>query len=178
MSQAKVCRMCTLQPPLCSLLHSCQLFNGGTRCILRGCTAVAHHAVAHLPAGTYHPTRLFGVTTLDVVRAEAFIAELLGADPKDVTVPVVGGHAGATILPLLSQVRAHKQSALHSSNDAAACFFCASVQLISLRCSSKFQAVTDSNGVCSVCLYVSAAPACHPCMSVIHRRLPLTLHLF
>jgi malate/lactate dehydrogenase len=61
---------------------------------------------AHLATGTYHPTRLFGVTTLDVVRAEAFIAELLGADPKDVTVPVVGGHAGATILPLLSQVRA------------------------------------------------------------------------
>ncbi|KAF8061336.1 malate dehydrogenase [Scenedesmus sp. PABB004] len=56
-------------------------------------------------AGTYNPARLFGVTTLDVVRAEAFVAELLGADPKDVTVPVVGGHAGATILPLLSQAK-------------------------------------------------------------------------
>lgn len=55
--------------------------------------------------GTFNPSRLFGVTTLDVVRAEAFIAELLGADPKDVSVPVVGGHAGATILPLLSLVR-------------------------------------------------------------------------
>jgi malate dehydrogenase len=44
------------------------------------------------------------VTTLDVVRAETFIADILGADPKDVSVPVVGGHAGATILPLLSQV--------------------------------------------------------------------------
>eukprot|EP00879_Flechtneria_rotunda_P030325 GHRR01032946.1.p1 GENE.GHRR01032946.1~~GHRR01032946.1.p1 ORF type:complete len:234 (+),score=81.46 GHRR01032946.1:579-1280(+) len=56
-------------------------------------------------AGSYNPARLFGVTTLDVVRAEAFIAELLNVDPKDVSVPVVGGHAGATILPLLSQVR-------------------------------------------------------------------------
>jgi malate/lactate dehydrogenase len=44
------------------------------------------------------------VTTLDVVRAEAFIGEILGVDPKDVTLPVIGGHAGATILPLLSQV--------------------------------------------------------------------------
>lgn len=54
--------------------------------------------------GTYNPNRLFGVTTLDVVRAEAFIAEILDVDPKDVSVPVVGGHAGATILPILSQV--------------------------------------------------------------------------
>lgn len=31
-------------------------------------------------------------------------AEVLGLDPRDVDVPVVGGHAGITILPLLSQV--------------------------------------------------------------------------
>ncbi len=30
-------------------------------------------------AGVYDPRRLFGVTTLDVVRAETFIAEILGA---------------------------------------------------------------------------------------------------
>lgn len=54
-------------------------------------------------AGTYKPHRLFGVTTLDVVRAQAFVAEILGADPRSVQVPVVGGHAGITILPILSQ---------------------------------------------------------------------------
>lgn len=32
-------------------------------------------------------------------------SEAKGLDMKDVDVPVVGGHAGATILPLLSQVR-------------------------------------------------------------------------
>jgi len=31
-------------------------------------------------------------------------AEVMGLDPRDVDVPVVGGHAGITILPLLSQV--------------------------------------------------------------------------
>jgi malate dehydrogenase len=56
-------------------------------------------------AGTFNPSHLFGVTTLDVVRAEAFIGEMLGVDPKDVTLPVIGGHAGATILPLLSQAK-------------------------------------------------------------------------
>ena len=61
---------------------------------------------ATLLAGTYNPARLFGVTTLDVVRAETFIGELLGVDPQEVLVPVVGGHAGVTILPLLSQVGA------------------------------------------------------------------------
>ncbi|XP_023543381.1 malate dehydrogenase, glyoxysomal-like isoform X1 [Cucurbita pepo subsp. pepo] len=56
-------------------------------------------------AGTYDPNRLLGVTMLDVVRANTFVAEVLGLDPRDVDVPVVGGHAGVTILPLLSQVK-------------------------------------------------------------------------
>ena len=51
--------------------------------------------------GKYDPKRLFGVTTLDVVRANTFVGEALG---KDVNVTVVGGHAGTTILPLLSSV--------------------------------------------------------------------------
>lgn len=54
-------------------------------------------------AGVYDPKRLLGVTTLDVVRANTFVAEARGLDLKSVDVPVVGGHAGATILPLLSQ---------------------------------------------------------------------------
>jgi malate dehydrogenase len=57
-------------------------------------------------AGVADPARLFGVTTLDVVRARAFVAGAAGlADPGAVDVPVVGGHAGTTIVPLLSQAR-------------------------------------------------------------------------
>ncbi|CAL9049779.1 unnamed protein product [Musa banksii] len=56
-------------------------------------------------AGIYDPKRLLGVTTLDVVRANTFVAEVLGIDPREVNVPVVGGHSGVTILPLLSQVK-------------------------------------------------------------------------
>ncbi|CAL9083464.1 unnamed protein product [Musa textilis] len=56
-------------------------------------------------AGIYDPKRLLGVTTLDVVRANTFVAEVLGVDPREVNVPVVGGHSGVTILPLLSQVK-------------------------------------------------------------------------
>ncbi|MEO2268025.1 malate dehydrogenase [Pseudoalteromonas pernae] len=55
-------------------------------------------------AGTYDPARVFGVTTLDVIRAETFVAELKGLDVSAVKVPVIGGHSGTTILPLLSQV--------------------------------------------------------------------------
>lgn len=54
-------------------------------------------------AGVYDPKRIFGITTLDVVRANAFIAELKGLDPLTVNCPVIGGHAGITILPLISQ---------------------------------------------------------------------------
>ncbi|MCJ1479712.1 Malate dehydrogenase, cytoplasmic [Lambiella insularis] len=53
--------------------------------------------------GVYNPKRLFGVTTLDVVRASRFLAELHSTDPADETVTVVGGHSGVTIVPLISQ---------------------------------------------------------------------------
>jgi malate dehydrogenase len=53
--------------------------------------------------GVYDPQRLFGVTTLDVVRARTFIAAAAGNDVNKTTVPVIGGHAGTTIVPLLSQ---------------------------------------------------------------------------
>ena len=53
--------------------------------------------------GVYDKNRLFGVTTLDVIRAETFVAEIHGLNPADVKVPVIGGHSGTTILPLLSQ---------------------------------------------------------------------------
>lgn len=54
--------------------------------------------------GVYDPKKVIGVSSLDVVRANTFVAEARGLDMKDVDVPVIGGHAGATILPLLSQV--------------------------------------------------------------------------
>jgi malate dehydrogenase len=53
----------------------------------------------------FDPKRIFGVTTLDVVRASTFVAEITGDLSKvsEVVVPVVGGHSGVTIVPLLSQ---------------------------------------------------------------------------
>merc|ERR1712096_43338 len=54
-------------------------------------------------AGKYNPAKIFGISTLDIVRANKFISELKGLDPQDVNCPVVGGHAGITIMPLISQ---------------------------------------------------------------------------
>jgi len=59
--------------------------------------------------GVYDPKRIFGVTTLDVVRAQAFVAELKGLDVNKTVVPVIGGHSGVTIIPLLSQVQPSAQ---------------------------------------------------------------------
>ncbi|KAJ4289082.1 Malate dehydrogenase, cytoplasmic [Kalmusia sp. IMI 367209] len=53
--------------------------------------------------GVYNPKRLFGVTTLDVVRASRFISQIKSTDPANENITVVGGHSGATIVPLLSQ---------------------------------------------------------------------------
>ncbi|WP_278182988.1 malate dehydrogenase [Vibrio misgurnus] len=55
-------------------------------------------------AGVYDKRKLFGITTLDVIRSETFVAALQNKDPGQVRVPVIGGHSGVTILPLLSQV--------------------------------------------------------------------------
>lgn len=88
--------------------------------------------------GVYDERKLFGVTTLDVVRAKTFYASkanvnvagiayihwqnstcylklvyipeyvllsiIVSVSFADVNVPVIGGHAGITILPLFSQV--------------------------------------------------------------------------
>ncbi|XP_055813794.1 malate dehydrogenase, chloroplastic-like [Solanum dulcamara] len=55
--------------------------------------------------GVYDPKKLFGVTTLDVVRANTFVAQKKNLRLIDVDIPVIGGHAGITILPLLSKTR-------------------------------------------------------------------------
>lgn len=70
-------------------------------------------------AGCYNPDRLFGVTTLDCCRANTFVADILGVAAESVTVPVVGGHAGKTILPLLSQCSHNVLGDLDDASTAA-----------------------------------------------------------
>jgi malate dehydrogenase len=53
--------------------------------------------------GLYDRRKILGVTTLDVVRAKTFYAEKNDIPVSTVDVPVIGGHAGITILPLFSQ---------------------------------------------------------------------------
>ncbi|ETS86280.1 hypothetical protein PFICI_00108 [Pestalotiopsis fici W106-1] len=68
-------------------------------------------------AGVFDPTRLFGVTTLDVVRASTFASHVdTSIDPQSIKVPVIGGHSGAPILPLYSQA----QPPVHLDNDTLA----------------------------------------------------------
>ncbi|CAL4909652.1 unnamed protein product [Urochloa decumbens] len=99
------------------------LFNINAGIVKGLCTAIAKHcpnalvnmisnpvnstvpiaAEVFKKAGTYDEKKLFGVTTLDVVRAKTFYAGKAGLPVSEVNVPVVGGHAGITILPLFSQ---------------------------------------------------------------------------
>ncbi|KAI3406118.1 hypothetical protein KGF56_000959 [Candida oxycetoniae] len=54
--------------------------------------------------GVFNPRKLFGVTTLDSVRAETFLGELTNTNPKNLKgkISVVGGHSGDTIVPLVN----------------------------------------------------------------------------
>ena len=53
--------------------------------------------------GVYNKDKLFGVSTLDVLRATQFINEARAPHGVD-SVPVIGGHSDVTIVPLFSQV--------------------------------------------------------------------------
>ncbi|HDL6965801.1 TPA: malate dehydrogenase [Yersinia enterocolitica] len=67
-------------------------------------TTVAIAAEVLKKAGVYDKNKLFGITTLDTIRSNTFVAELKGKQPQDIEVSVIGGHSGVTILPLLSQI--------------------------------------------------------------------------
>lgn len=54
--------------------------------------------------GVFNPKKLFGVTTLDSVRAETFFGELTNTNPNTLKgkISVIGGHSGDTIVPLIN----------------------------------------------------------------------------
>ncbi|XP_057670565.1 uncharacterized protein LOC130902438 [Diorhabda carinulata] len=55
--------------------------------------------------GCYNPNTIFGITTLDTVRANTFAARALGLEPECVLVPVIGGHTEETVVPVLSNTK-------------------------------------------------------------------------
>ncbi|KAF9186681.1 hypothetical protein BGZ51_001815 [Haplosporangium sp. Z 767] len=57
-------------------------------------------------ANVFDPRRVFGVTTLDVVRSSTFVHQIKPQfEPRVNRITVVGGHSGATIVPILSQIK-------------------------------------------------------------------------
>jgi malate dehydrogenase len=70
-------------------------------------------------AGVYDPKKLMGVTHLDVMRARTFVSDAKALDPTSIDVPVVGGHAGITILPLLSQCKPFPKGGFSAGECAA-----------------------------------------------------------
>ncbi|VFP80139.1 malate dehydrogenase [Candidatus Erwinia haradaeae] len=68
-------------------------------------TTVAIAAEVLKKAKVYNKNKLFGITTLDVIRANTFVSLLTDKNPEELNVTVIGGHSGVTILPLLSQIK-------------------------------------------------------------------------
>ncbi|KAF7267713.1 hypothetical protein GWI33_019090 [Rhynchophorus ferrugineus] len=54
-------------------------------------------------ANKLNARKVFGCSTLDSVRAATFVGEAICKDPKTVDVPIIGGHSGNTIIPLISR---------------------------------------------------------------------------
>lgn len=53
--------------------------------------------------GAYDPRKLFGLTSLDTVRARNLVSETLQINSFDITLSVVGGRGAGVSLPLLAQ---------------------------------------------------------------------------
>ncbi|XP_035742130.1 malate dehydrogenase, mitochondrial-like [Vespa mandarinia] len=58
-------------------------------------------------AGIYEYKHIFGVNTLDCVRANSFVAKMVNIAPECVMVPVIGGCCPYTCIPLFSQMKPH-----------------------------------------------------------------------
>jgi len=90
-----------------------KLIGTGTKACPNACFAIVTNPVnSTVPiaaevlkaAGVYDKRKLFGVTTLDVIRSNTFVAQTVGKSTGEVNVNVIGGHSGVTILPLLSSI--------------------------------------------------------------------------
>ncbi|XP_063636014.1 malate dehydrogenase-like [Cydia splendana] len=55
--------------------------------------------------GTFDGRKLFGVTTIDWIRAQTLFGTLHGMAPEECFVPVICGHSNKTTVPLISQSR-------------------------------------------------------------------------
>ncbi|OMJ29598.1 putative malate dehydrogenase, mitochondrial [Smittium culicis] len=55
--------------------------------------------------GVYDPKRLFGVSSLDIVRASRFVRDIRPDFDASTPIPVIGGHSGNTIVPILSHIQ-------------------------------------------------------------------------
>jgi malate dehydrogenase len=89
------------------------LVSAGARACPNACFAIVTNPVnSTVPiaaevlkaAGVYDKRKMFGVTTLDVIRSNTFVAQTVGKSTDEVNVNVIGGHSGVTILPLLSSI--------------------------------------------------------------------------
>ena len=89
------------------------LVGAGSRACPNACFAIVTNPVnSTVPiaaevlkaAGVYDKRKMFGVTTLDVIRSNTFVAQTVGKSTDEVNVNVIGGHSGVTILPLLSSI--------------------------------------------------------------------------
>jgi malate dehydrogenase len=89
------------------------LIGAGARACPNACFAIVTNPVnSTVPiaaevlkaAGVYDKRKMFGVTTLDVIRSNTFVAQTVGKSTDEVNVNVIGGHSGVTILPLLSSI--------------------------------------------------------------------------
>ena len=75
--------------------------HGGSDC--EPCALLVPALCEHYKKSGLDHRKNVGVTTLDVVRTNKFTSNLTNSSMRDAQIPVIGGQAGVTILPLFSR---------------------------------------------------------------------------
>ncbi|XP_021958912.1 malate dehydrogenase, mitochondrial [Folsomia candida] len=60
-------------------------------------------------AGVLNEGKILGISNLGMMRASSYIAKEKGWKPSSVSCPVIGGHSGITIVPIISQCKPDPQ---------------------------------------------------------------------
>lgn len=61
--------------------------------------------VASITYNDHCTSKVMGLCSASAMRARSIVAKCLGLDPKNIDVPVYGGHSDNTITPFISQMK-------------------------------------------------------------------------
>ncbi|XP_047347324.1 malate dehydrogenase, mitochondrial-like [Vespa velutina] len=119
-------------------------------------------------AGIYEYKHIFGVNTLDCMRANSFVAKMVNIAPECVMVPVIGGCCPYTCIPLFSQMKPHVylSAVIDFDKYSTKNFYKKSIRLERILKKKADEEVSKANNGENISIYASAFAIARFCISL------------